>query len=1186
MGQSVSQVIRTLNEAESHIAARVKLVELIGEIDVDESHIRPICVELGRFGLAWSRRRWPHCFATALVGVARYQYDGDAFWPHFREAFGLTSLHAPDQQEIGQWFEGYLGRNGLPQFQHLVEQGALRYLTPILAHALIPRVLVPRFLESVIWPSVEDPVGNGATGDDIQQRMARRAPVMPRPLQRFVVHGGHAARDIIDRTIVVAAASATGEAFDPGLPNWLRDAIVTWVRDRSRGERLRASVEQRRRWKSPVLRFDPVYNRVQLELPYFDEPDSAWEVQLPGGLVYRESWKPVWQRTGPSVAVTIERPFAALTALLKTRAGIAGTRTFDGLSTARPCLFFEPTSGRTAGSSGFLGGARWYLIAPIGAQVFADGQIIVAREHLGEPLGSWPGLVVAYYEAPMGTERVEVRTGGASVGFRLVVQPADARLDAPELPAFLSATSDGVLAFESKLPTVVLPPAPPDSGDQDYLARWSARVSSDDGEGQERRPASALSPELLPDGSYRLRLEELIPGNDVGEWTVEVTGPLGRGFTSRVSLLPAMDFEVKEALGVAGPELPLSSVFITTRDGIRVTEEGDSASPTSNGWVLHDRNHNGRIPFTVTDARTGRETHALIRLSTVQWRWTGAGLVESRANTPERFSLDAIAPGRAPRLLASHPGAGALHLRLIGPAGAVLQEEVQRPQSGRGAVFAVSPFLTTAIAANVPSLRLTLELISSAGEALGGTVVASLVHDVEPTRIRSAHTETGTTIDWQLQRSFPGTVATIASLSRPWEPPVESAVVEGHADGQAQSEVNRLAPGRYQLGLWFDDGWVGRARLGPPAEFHVGTCTEIRNHILALPPTAKGRLEDILLRREEDRHQVLRELASSIGSYQIADLISAVAEALAQDRSDELLTLPWTLVAPTLASFKEIDPLPLLEAIGTCPANRELARFCVAIGLDRWPSLRNVEVQPDLQPRLWETWLPLGAFVEIGRAVLDSRSAERCQDWLGWAPGESVICANCRASAEAEGPCAVCGSDSLIREPRPLPDGGAMKGPEVRPEPSLLGAMRAALLPVPSPPFGPDGWVVTSLETLGGIATLPASVEIERERDRQIESYRRFLVPAETRIAPETMTGEMRHRDFHPDQYPWAYICRMSLVTAFARRLMARGRFSLSPEATLVLDELAAWLQLRFTGIYERDLCFAELACCKEYEWT
>lgn len=1174
-----------LDEAESQIARQVAQVELLGEISVDEANIDSLCVALGRAGLARSRRRWPHCFATALVGVARYRYDGDAFWPHFRDAFGLTSLHAPEQQDIGQWFEGYLSGNGLPQFRHLVEQGALRYLTPIFAHALIPRVLVPRFLESVIWPSVEDPVGNGATGDDIQQRMARRAPVMPRPLQRFIVYGGHAARDIIDRSILVAAAAAGGEDLDPGLPDWLRKAIAAWVQDRSRGGRVRTRFDQRRRWKSPVLRFDPVYNRVQLELPYFDEPDSAWEVQLPGGSVYREPWKPAWQRTDPVVAVTIERPFTALSAMLKTATGIAGTRTFDGLSTARPCLFFEPTSGRAAGSSEFLRGTRWYLVAPVSHEVFADGQVLVPRELLGEPLGSWTGLVVAYYEAPLGTERVEVRTGGTSVGFRLVVQPTDAQLDVPEVPAYLAATSGGVLAFESKLPTVILPPAPPDSDAEDYLARWSARVSGDDVAGQERQPVSTLSPELLPDGSYRLRLDELIPGVDVGEWTVDVAGPLGRGFTSRLSLLPAMSFEVNEASGVAGPELPLSSVFVTTRDGIRVTEEGDSASLTSGGWVLHDRNRNGRIPFTVTDARTGRETHALIRLGTVQWRWIGAGMVESPANTPERFSLDALELGSAPRLLASNPGGAALHLRLIGPAGAVLQEEVQRPQSGHGAVFALSPFLTTAATVAAPSLRLRLDLVSSDGEVLGGTVVGSLIDDIQPVDVRAHDTELGSAVRWLLPRSFPGTVARVASLSRPWDPPVESTVVSASADGAAHIEVERLAPGRYQLELWFDDGWVGLGPLGPAVEFQVGTESELLGHILALPPTTAGKLENILLRREKDRQAGLRELASGIGPYQLAELIGAISAALAQDRAGELLGLPWTAVAPALTDLHQTDVLPLLEAISGCPANPGLARFCVSIGLDRLPALQHADVPATFLPGLWETWAPLGAFIDAGQAAVDSSAAERCQDGLGWAPGEIMVCDRCGARLDAADPC-TCGSTSFVFEARPLPDSGAVEGPSFRPHPALVRAMREVLLPVPSPLLGPDGWVAASLDTLDSLVTIPDLAGLERERDGHIEAYRQHVRSYESRVIQSVTANGLGQREFHPEQYPWAYVCRMSLTVAFARRLMARTRLSLPAEATATLDELAAWLQLRFARIYEHDLCFAEIACCKEYEWT
>lgn len=1185
MAQSTSQV---LDEAESHIARQISQVELLGEIAVDEPQIASLCATLGRLGLGSSRRRWPHCFATALVGIARYRYDGDAFWPHVRDAFGLGTLHAPEQQEIGQWFESYLARNGLPRFRHLVEQGALRYLTPILAHALVPRALLPAFLESVIWPSVDDPAGHGASGDDIQQRMARRAPVIARPLQRFVVHGGRVARDVIDRSIVVAAAASSGEEVNPGLPEWLCKAIAGWVQDRSRVGRLRPRPEQGRRWKAPILRFDPVYNRVQVELPYLDDPDSSWEVQLPGGGVHREPWKPAWQRVAPAASVTIERPFVALTTTLRTTDGIVGTRTFDGLTASRPCLFFEHGSGRAMGSSGFLTGSRWYVTAPTGAELIADGQALPPREHLGEPLGGWTGLEVSYYEASPATQRLEVRTSGSTFALRVVEQQPDARLEVPTLPAFLAANSEGVLAFESNLPTVILPPAPHGSEAEGYLSRWSARASADSEVTHERQPATALSPERLPDGTYRLHLEDLIPDVDVGDWTIEVTGPLGRGFASRISLLPPMTFEVDETPGVAGPELPAARVFVATRDGIRVVEEEDTATAAPDGWVLHDRNHNGRIPFTVRDSRTGRDTNALIQLGTVQWRWTGSGVTESRENIPERFSLDALDPASAPRLLASNPGTAALRLRLVDPAGRTLQEDVQRPLSRRGATFSLSSFLTTASTAAAPSLRLRLELVSGAGAVFGGTVVASLVHDVEPENVRVEYTDTTTAIHWQLPRSFPGASARVASLGRPWETPTESRVVEDDAGRDARVEVERLLPGRYQLGLWFDDGWVGRAPLGPPVEFLVGTGTELRKHILTLPPTVTGRLEDILLRGDGERRNALREFASGIGPYQLADLIGAVAGALAQGRGDELLSLPWTEVAPAVARLEQGDPLPLLDTVGTCGANSGLARFCVAIGLDRWPSLQRTEVPSALAPGLWEAWLPLGAFADLGRAGLDSGAAERCQDGLGWAPGEALICADCRATVEAEGECSACGADSIVSERRTLPESGAVKGLDFRPQTALVRAMRAALLPVPSTPFGPDGWVVASLATLEGIAGLAgsAAIEIEQERDAYIEAYRLHLLPSESLIAREVPANGLKQRDVRPEQFPWAYVSRMSLAAAFTRRLMARGRLRLPTEATAAVDELAAWLEQRFTQIYDRDLCFAEVSCCQEYEWT
>lgn len=1171
-----------LDEAELHIGRQIPQVELLGEIAISEEHVASLCQTLSKFGLQDSRVRWPHCFAAGLVGIARFRYDGDAFWPHFQAGFGLRSLQAPQQQDIGQWFETYLARNRLPRFGHLVEQGALRYLTPILAHAVVPRALVPDFLEFVVWPSVEDPDAGGATGEDIQQRMARRAPSIPRALQRFVIHGGRVARDVIDRAIVVASMAAAGEDVDPGLPDWLREAIRTWVNQRSRAQRMRARDHRGRGWKTPILRFDPVYSQVQMDLPYVDERDASWEVHLPSGRLHTEPWKPVWQRTGAAAAVTIDGPFVTLTATLKTTSGTLGVRTFDGLTPSRPCLFFEHGSGRAVGGSGFLTGTRWYVIAPANAELLADGVPLLPRERLGEPLGAWPGLLADYYEAP-GAQVLEVKAGTSTARFRLVEERADARLDMPRLPALLVSNSDGFLAFETNLPTVILPPAPEGGEESEYLARWLVRATADTAGSGEQLYATALSPERLTDGSYRLHLEDLIPGPDVGSWRLDVSGPLGRGFTAHLSLLPDMTFEADERPGIAGPELEPAQVFVRTRDGIRVLEE-DTAVPAAGGWVLHDRNRNGRIPFTVEDTRTGRQASAMIQLRTVQWRWHGAGAPGAEQNTAARLSLDAIEPGASTRLLASNPGTGSLRLRLIDGAGTALQEAYQRPAAGRGTSFDLAPFLTTAAVANSPSLRMRLELVSEGGQLLGGALVATLARDIVPRDIRAEDTAAGTVVHWEFARSFRGALAKIASLSRPWEPSIEAMVDEELVPGRTRVDVERLPPGRYQLGLWFDDGWVGLAPLGPAVEFQAGTSGDLREHAAALPPTAKGQLEGLLLQLEAARRPILREFASGIGPYQLADLVDAVALALEQGRARELLSLPWAEVAPVLARL-DSSPLPLLAALVSRTDAEGLPGFCAAIGLDRWPALRSAEFPDTLRPGLWKAWSPLGAFADLPAASTDAVAAGRCEDVLGWAPGEVPVCKGCGAPIDVEAPCAACGSESVSYESRPLPESGGVQGGEFRPDPGLLKAMRNVLLPVPSTLFGADGWLISSLATLDGLASddLPTR---ESERDGHIAGYRLHLASLEQPVTHLVRANGLSRRHVHHEQFPWAYMCRISLAVALVRRLMARRRLSLSSEAATTLDDLAAWLELRFTSVYERDLCYAEIACCQEFEWA
>jgi len=401
-----------------------------------------------------------------------------------------------------------------------------------------------------------------------------------------------------------------------------------------------------------------MYRRVQVELPHPDERDATWEVHLPDGQVHEEKWKPSWQRTAAVTAVGIERPFVALNVTLQGHASILGSWSFGGLRDSRPALFFDGRSGRALGSSEYLSGNSWFLIMPKGGILHADGNRITPTEALGEPFGNWPGLVAERYEASAATE-LRLDLDGQGYRYRLVAEAPGAMLEAPPMPAFLAPLEDAVLAFESELPVVRLPAAPDGADGPAYLQRWSIELATRDGATVEQRSADTLRPEQQLDGSYRVRLEELVPGPDVGDWDLEVAGPLGRGLSRGLSLLPDMRFEVEDRPGIAGPELRASRVFAQTRDGVRVLEEGDVAAPALGGWFLRDQNRNGRIPFTVEDSRTGREATAMIRLSTIQWQWTSPGVPASPQNVPQRFAIDDLQPDTAPRLLASNGGIAA-----------------------------------------------------------------------------------------------------------------------------------------------------------------------------------------------------------------------------------------------------------------------------------------------------------------------------------------------------------------------------------------------------------------------------------------------------------------------------------------------------------------------------------------------
>jgi hypothetical protein len=1177
-----------LDQAEATIAREIQRVELLGEISTTESNWESLAANIRIFGIKRFQQRWPHCLAMSLIGVARFRYDGDAFWPQVQKAFGLESLSPPEQAELGKWFEQYLSQHHLPTFRFLVEQGALRYLTPILAHALIPRALVANFLEHLVWPAIEDPLKNGATAEEIQERMARAGEAkagMPRPLLRFVVHGGNVARDIIDRSIRLVRGLEAGESGDVGLPGWLREAMTEAAEKgriaRSQAGRRRPPVQVR-----PGLRFDPVYTRVQVELPYLDDREMSWVVADTEAVLHRQGWQPPRRRIDSATLVTLQRPFLTLTVSLTRGNQTLGQWTFDGLAPERPYIFFDRSTRRATGAREFVNGTAWYLLTPVGTTLKVDGTDCEPLERLGSPTGRWSGLEVTAWEVPPTTERVSLHKGGEGLGeLRLRVPPPAAELEVPELPRYLAPASDDVLAFESNLPTIRLPRPTAGRDANAYLDDWSIHVAAVDGQEVRDVRASNLAHERLADGGCRVRLEEAIPGFDVGMWDLRVEGPLGRSLAARIALLPNMTFSLDEAPGVAGPELKPASVVVTTRDGVEVVEEGDTAAPSPEGWILHDRNQNGRIPFTVTDSRTGRTTRALIQLPTVQWQWSGFAATGAEPNTPQRFAIDTQDPREAPVLLASGPDGYELRLSLLGPAGRVLQEERPKPLAGRGAVFPLEKFLTTAEAAGAPSLTLRLELLGRDGQVLGGADVATLALEVRPEDVRAETESDATLITWRMSwRGADKATARIGSLGRPWEPACEGLVEELPGGRGFFAQVPRQAPGRYRLELFVDDGWIGPRRVSEPAEFSNGSGTEQRQHIQALPPTVAGKLERILLSRDEQtRREELDELANQIGPYQLAELATCVAGALKEGRAGELLNLRWTDVGARLVGVRSADIGPLLEVIAGENRNADLARFCVAIGMDRWPGLREAEPSTELVTGLWRAWPPLGAFLDLPRAMSDEGAAARCNEGLGWAPARHW-CASCQVESHGWQTCHICGGP--ISDWRPLPEAGTLSAPNFSPRPETVEAMRRALMPVPSPPLGKDGWLVSGLGALEQLAGYEDLETIWNRLSTTIDAFAEHEARYEKVVRQYFGAEHLEVRGAHHAQYPWAYACRMSLIVALLRRLLAHKPVRLAPGLIGILDESAAWLSIFYAPIYEHDLCWAEALCCQEFVWS
>jgi len=1121
-------------ELDQALAERIKHVQLIGEIQLTDGEFQQAVQairDLVRRGQ--NPGQYPSMLAAAITEIAARESDGITLWPHVLNAFAMESEW---QQNIGPWYLKYLGNKRLPDFEHLVRnEKAMRYRTRVLAHALVPRLLVPALMENVIWPAVTAPERSGSTGDEIQQTLARRPPDekhLPRSLRRFIVYGGPAARDVLDRSLGFARHIAEQRADSGyGLPPWLRDAIGDWVRARPAAERAPAALREaaRRRYKVPALTFDPGLWRVVLELPHQDPAIGPlrWRVTAPGfGPADYPATLPLWQRLGTKTEHELTGSFTALQVALVTPDGrTAASWSLPSLSVSRPALFFSTTTLRARSSGEYLEGDAWYLLHDAAAPISTDGELVSIQAP--RPLhGAW-GRVVAECLGVDGGSWLRV---GESQ-FELVREPRRAHLSRPEVPGYLAPVEEAVLAFEDHLPEVLIPATGPDGA---ALRYWQIAVRNAAGEEAARSPrelGAVFDPEQK---HWRVPLQELIPREDVGRWELEATGPLGQGFQATLHLLPRMTFEVPRTLAIAGNSAAPRAVLVSADARLEVLEQQDRAEQDGTCWLLEDRNRNGRIPFNVRDPRSGREVSAVVVLPTVRWRW--------RRDVPRPYQR--VLTRSVDDLLSSDwnlevegPGAASLSLTLreSGASAPSQREEFARPFPAR---LSPARFADTLAASTAALFQFRLELAQPGAEAIRSLVAGAF----KPPKVSdlASHFEGDELVfNWRQSHAGAGLSVHLESQWAPWEPiEPESASRVGDA-WEARFPGMDGWLGRFQFAIWSEDDWLGSARLHNRG-LTVGGA-DLDRHLRSLPTSVEGLLERALAQPANAKamEEVARLASDPAHARSLLDILCKV---LSMQLPEKWTDCSWHAVGEALGRA-EVDVSPLFAAMVDAPRSERLLRFVKMLGIPRWRSAWRARSFPSdaVRTGLWSLWPPLGAAFDF--SLDDDRARDRCRDYLGVAAGDLPESRHASIAGHLSG---------LV-----VPAGAAAR---------TYGQSDALFLT-------DDGWDACQALTFGALQghSGPARA-LASDLQSIVDTLRLPYGDANEIIRQKLRYDFCGVRSFPGVRSGYRLFPAMSLAWALEDRLVARGILG----ATRVP---AALLQLReaFPELHAHDLCLAEL---------
>ena len=564
--------------------------------------------------------RWPACVVVAMTGAAVTGYQQGTYWPALWQAAGHTGK-LDDQHVWGEAFIRSASRLGLPTFPDM----SLRYVGPVLMHAGIPEYCLGDYFRLLIERRRQDP---GLDADSFlawatAPGRVPRLSDLDKPAQRFLLHGGDYAHDIVDRSLDLLERLNEPEPDLDGvrLPAYMvaaaRAEIAAGRLDLSAVRRARPDAGRIRQTR-PRIGLDPYGEGVQVVLPAVsDAPDgvASWRVTADGEVTTVQS-RALWvgsAESAPETTYPLSRPVRTVLLSLA-RSDLSFE--LQVVEPTDPIMFFGD-DGRRLAKSVSLPRAQVWIMHPADRELVIMGEAERVTES-AVPFG-WEGWRLGLVSLE-NAQAVSLK-GGPSHPVEGQAQP---RILLGE-PVPGVTTPYGSPVFPA-LPELLLP------GTADSTTTWHVEIR--------RSAGGPLVAGQTAEGPCRLDIWRGMPRPLVGSFEITIRGPLGRGLRRT--------FFVAEHLRVDyQPPVRLLAAGGLSRCDARITADGPFVVPGRMGFESSQRSR-------LAEYRTDSESEPLVITPPhVSVLCPGAGVTTWSAS-PLHLVTESFA--QAGRLLIRAPG--------------------------------------------------------------------------------------------------------------------------------------------------------------------------------------------------------------------------------------------------------------------------------------------------------------------------------------------------------------------------------------------------------------------------------------------------------------------------------------------------------------------------------------------------